>query len=242
MAANERNAGFIFLHRSLRDHWLWSDSTKFQWWVDILMECNHEDNRVSIGFEVFDCKRGQSVKSLETWGKRWKVDLSTVRRFFRLCEKDSMIIRENLQKTTRITVCNYDFYNDLQQLKQRQSNGKAIAAQPRSNSDAIQTKNDLKNEERNIGAFAPGYKKMTEKEFYDAIAVFKNDYPKDLLREFYDYWREAAPDGRMLFQLKKTWDLKLRLKRWQRNNLPGMKKKTEQPGQQAAPLEKMQTL
>lgn len=238
MAASERNAGFIFLHRSLRDHWLWSDPLKFQWWVDILMECNHEDNRVSIGYEVFECKRGQSVKSLETWGKRWRVDISTVRRFFSLCEKDSMINRENLQKTTRITVCNYDFYNDLQQLKQTRSNGKATSGQSPDNSDAIQTKNDLKNEERSIGAVAPSFKTMTEKEFYDAIAKFKDQYPKDLLRDFYDYWREPSPSGKMLFQLKKTWDLNLRLKRWKRQEFR-TKKQPDNNGPMSAPLERV---
>jgi hypothetical protein len=242
MASNDRNSGFILLHRRLRDHWLWADPIKLKWWLDILMECNHEDKKVSIGFQLIDCKRGQSVNSLLTWAKRWRVNKDTVRRYFDMLKNDAMISTENVQKTTRLTVCNYDQYNDIKHdgaLKSRSSRADLATT---ANSDTSQTKNELKNEERSIGAFAPGYKKMTEKEFYDAIAVFKNDYPKDLLREFYDYWREAAPDGRMLFQLKKTWDLNLRLKRWQRNNLPGMKKKTEQPGQQAAPLEKMQTL
>lgn len=156
--ALEKNAGFILLHRSLREHWLWKDPVKFQWWVDILMECNHEDNQVLIKFELIDCKRGQTINSLLTWSKRWRVDVSTVRRYLYLCESDNMIVIENVQKTTRITVCNYDYYNSYQQIKQSSNNGKAnVEHTPKqfsSNPDAIQTKNETKNE-RKKGADAP---------------------------------------------------------------------------------------
>lgn len=58
------------------------------------------------------------------------------------------------------------------------------------------------------------FKKMTEKEFYDAIALKTSEYPKTVLRDFFEYWKEADGSGKMRFQLGKTWDLNLRLKRW----------------------------
>lgn len=159
------------------------------------MECNHEDNRVSLGFEVFDCKRGQSMKSLETWGKRWRVDISTVRRFFRLCEKDSMIVRENLQKTTRITVCNYDFYNDFQQLKQSRSNGKANATQFASNSDAIQTKNDLKNDLKNEeGVVVPQPDPDLKKEYRELETALTGKDTKEVWTSVTGFIRDKSPE------------------------------------------------
>lgn len=213
---SSKNSGFILLHRRIRDHWIWKDSTKLLWWIDILMECNHEGKTVNIGFQLIDCERGQTVNSLLTWGKRWGVDISTVRRFFKLCENDHMIVTENLQKTTRLTVCNYDSYNDPKQPKQFQSNSKANAKQFQSNSDAIQTKNELKNEERRSVAPAKNFKELTEEDFYQVLATFKETFPKDMLRAFFEYWKEKSATGIMRFQLEKTWDTGLRLKTWQR--------------------------
>ena len=68
------------------------------------------DKIINIGYDLYDCKRGQSIQSLKTWGYNWNVSKDTVRNFFKLLEKDRMIILENLKKTTRLTVCNYDSY------------------------------------------------------------------------------------------------------------------------------------
>lgn len=115
-------SGYIKLYRSLRNHWIWNDAEKLKWWLDILLEVNHTGKKVNIGFELIDCKRGQSLKSRLEWAKRWRVDKSTVDRFFSLLKKDKMISTENLKKTIRLTVCKYDSYNDVRSAKQLQSN------------------------------------------------------------------------------------------------------------------------
>ena len=225
---SNKNSGFILVHRRIRDHWIWKDSKKLLWWIDILMECNHEGKTVNIGFQLIDCERGQTINSLLTWSKRWGVDISTVRRFFKLCENDQMIVTENLLKTTRLTVCNYDSYNDPKQAKQTQSNSKANVKQFGSNSDAIQTKNELKNEERKSGTLAKNFKELTEDEFYHAVAKFKEKYQKEMLRDFFEYWKEADPNGKMKFQLEKTWDTGGRLRTWKKRE-PFFAKKPQHP-------------
>lgn len=238
-----KNNGFILLHRRIRDHWIWKDSTKLLWWIDILMECNHEGRTVNIGFQLIDCERGQTINSLLTWSKRWGVDISTVRRFFKLCESDHMIVTENLQKTTRITVCNYDSYNDPKQAKQFQNNSEANAKQFQSNSDAIQTKNELKNEERKSGARAKkSFKEITEPEFYNSIAPFAKKYSKEMLRDFYEYWKEPTETGKMKFQLQKTWDTGGRLRTWKkREDLYG-KKPAQLPRVEQPPTPTLKTI
>lgn len=121
--------GFIKLYRSIRNHWIWEDAQKLKWWLDILMECNHEDKKANIGFELFECKRGQSLHSIMEWAKRWRVDKSTARRFLDLLEADGMIVTENLIKTTRLTVCNYGSYNDKQHAKQLADNSQTTRTQ-----------------------------------------------------------------------------------------------------------------
>jgi hypothetical protein len=109
------SGGFIKLYRSVNRHWVWDDPEKLKWWLDILMEVNYEPKKVLIGGQLIQCERGQVLYSLSTWAKRWRVDISKVRRFFYLLKSDGMIETENVGKTTRLTVCNYERYNDYKQ-------------------------------------------------------------------------------------------------------------------------------
>jgi hypothetical protein len=104
--------GFIKVFRSIRKHWLWKDSERLKWWIDILLEVNHSPQKVIIKGTLFDCDRGQSLQSLQTWAKAWRVSIKRVRTFFELLEKDQMIVTKSVGKTTRLTVCNYDTYNN----------------------------------------------------------------------------------------------------------------------------------
>jgi hypothetical protein len=105
--------GYICLFRSLRRHWIWKNEQKLKWWLDILLSANYKDNKVLIKGTLYDCKRGQCVKSTHTWAKEWRTTRNTVAAFLKLLKNDAMIELETLQNTTRITVCNYDSYNTM---------------------------------------------------------------------------------------------------------------------------------
>lgn len=127
--------GWIKLHRQIKDHWIWKSQNRFQWWIDVLLSVNHADSKVLIKGQLIECKRGQSVKSLETWAKDWNVTKKTVKDFFTLLQKDSMLVYEGLQITTRITVCNYDTYqievNAEKQKSKRKVNGAETLTTPK---------------------------------------------------------------------------------------------------------------
>lgn len=103
-------SGWIKLHRDITNHWIWKSQNRLYWWLDILLMVNHADSKVLIRGQLIECKRGQSVMSLGTWAKRWNVTKKTVKDFFELLQKDSMLVYDNIKITTRITVCNYDIY------------------------------------------------------------------------------------------------------------------------------------
>ena len=114
MKEDDKNGlGWISLHRKIKEHWIWKSDRRLKWWLDILLTVNHSDNRILVRGKLIDCKRGQSVKSLESWARDWNVTKGAVRDFFNLLKSDSMITSENLQNTTRITVCNYDYYQKI---------------------------------------------------------------------------------------------------------------------------------
>lgn len=199
--------GYIKIYRSLRNHWIWKDPEKLKWWLDILLEVNHKDQKVSIGFELFDCKRGQSLHSRLEWAKRWKVDKSTVQRFFKLLQDDNMITTENLRKTIRLTVCKYVSYNDDR-----------FAKQLRHVSDATQThsRSSTNNNDKNVNNDNNDNKREARaKDFYEELTVYLDTYKPDMLRAFYNYWTEGNKSGtKMRYELEKTWDTSRRLAIW----------------------------
>lgn len=87
-----------------------------------------------------------------------------------------------------------------------------------------------------------------EKIFYQSVATFKDQYPKEMLRAFFDHWRELNKSKtKMLWELNRTWDLKLRLIRWEQNESKFNKKNngkenkrtitdTSRPGTEYSPL------
>lgn len=118
--------GWISIHRAIQDNWIWKDANKLKWWLDILLTVNTSKAKVNIGNCVFDCNRGESLLSLQSWANRWSVSKDTARNFLKLLEKDKMIVLSTLHgvggvnshKTTRLTVCKYDSYQQSLHVKQ----------------------------------------------------------------------------------------------------------------------------
>lgn len=92
-----------------------SDAEYLRAWVVILFEVNHTSNKVMVKKKLINCDSGQSLNSIETWGRlfgNW--GRSKVNRFFDLLKSEEMITMENLKITSRLTVCNYSTYQDAQ--------------------------------------------------------------------------------------------------------------------------------
>jgi len=120
-------SGWIKIHRSITEHWLYSERrvySKLEAWYDLLLNVNYIDAKIIIKGKLYEVKRGQSILSLESWGKRWNWDKSKVRRFLNLLQKDSMIelVCDNI--TTQITICNYDNYQTEQNTNETQTKRK----------------------------------------------------------------------------------------------------------------------
>lgn len=206
-------SGWIKLHRSITDHWLYTEKrqfSKFEAWNDILLTVNFTSGKSIIKGKVILINRGESILSLESWGKRWSWNKSAVKRFFDLLKKDDMIELKNETVTTRLIVCNYDSY-------QSKENADETQVKRRRNADETQTKPIEEEEER-----------KEEKEnnienrklkFSKTLTPFLDTYGRDVLNSFYDYWTEPNKSNTKFRQeLEKTWSLKSRLERWIKNS------------------------
>ena len=121
-------SGWICLHRKLQENFLWRKARVFseaEAWIDILLtvQYSRETKEVMIGMTVLECGYGQSLKSIATWAARWTWTESKVRRFLNLLKDRRMIETENVRKSTRLTVCNFDTYNN----RRRQSEVKVTS-------------------------------------------------------------------------------------------------------------------
>ena len=197
--------GWIKIHRQLKDHWLWKSERRLKWWIDILLTVNHSDSKVMIKGNLIECKRGQSIRSLDTWAKDWNVSKGAVRDFFRLLQSDGMLLTESLQFTTRITICKYEDYqtelNVKETQKKRTKNGKETLSVPKQECKECKEgeeitktwRNDFKTYKDNC---ADSFKILsTDLDLKNKIESLypKMDFDKSLAKSFLGYW--STEDG-----------------------------------------------
>jgi hypothetical protein len=204
------NIGWVLIHRQIQDHWIWHDANKFKWWIDMLLTVNTKDARVPIGNEVFDCKRGQSLLSIQSWASRWHVSKDTARNFLTLLEKDKMIVRVSLGKTTRLTICNYECYQKPLHVK------KPAAVRTPDTNKEVDNENNINDVE--------SQRVFRENEFKKSLSKFikteKNPngkYSVETAKAFYENWSQwDLKINKMKFEKQDTWELSKRLSTWKR--------------------------
>jgi len=193
-------AGWIKIHRTITDNWVWQNSDYLKWWLDILIEVNHTPSKTLIKGTLYECLRGQKLYSLDTWAKRWGTNKSKSRRFLKMLEKDNMIVFKSETQTTRITVCKYDSYQSFENESEMQVKRKRNASET---------------QVKPIQEYKEEIKKRKE-EFKNSLRPFISlSYDKILMTEFFEYWGEHGDkDKKMRFEKEKSFSIERRLKTW----------------------------
>lgn len=105
--------GWIKINREIVNHWLWTDSERLKWWLDLLFLANWDDKKVLHDSHLFTLKRGQIIASVAFLCERWGKSKMTVLKFLQMLEGEEMIKREILYRQTPIiTICNYEKYQE----------------------------------------------------------------------------------------------------------------------------------
>ncbi len=170
--------GWICLHRKIQENFLWKEPRKFsrvEAWLDILMEAQHtKEENVMLGNYLLKCYRGQSLKSLDTWAKRWGWTKSATRRFLVLLKKCGQIDTANETITTRLTVCNYGTYNKRRNRSETQVNHSRNANEtpPAPDNKGNNEKNEKKRHHQHV-FLTDGELTKLEERFGKAIAAEK---------------------------------------------------------------------
>jgi hypothetical protein len=160
---------------------------------------NFTDAKAMIKGKLYDIKRGQSILSLESWGKRWNWDKSKVRRFMNALQSDSMIVLESDNITTRLTVCKYETYQS-----ERNANETPVKRKRNANehqTTPIKEREELKNEEQ---------KEENKRFIKPTIEDIKKEFPNFNAEHFYNYYES---NGWMVGR-NKMKDWKSTVKNW----------------------------
>ncbi|WP_050740606.1 conserved phage C-terminal domain-containing protein [Acetobacterium bakii] len=133
--------GWISLHRSIQDHWVWDEKPfdKRSAWIDILLMANHQDNKFLLGNQLVEVSAGSFITSDLKLMDRWGWGRSKVRSFLEVLEKDEMIIKKSDTKKTTIGVVKYkEFqgFKGIQSTTEKQpANNDQTAIKQQTNSD-----------------------------------------------------------------------------------------------------------
>ena len=200
--------GWIKLHRKLLN-WEWYDDLPtFRLFTHLLLSVNYEQKR----WRGIDIMPGQIVTGRKVLSEQTGISEMQVRTSLTKLKSTNEITIKTHNKFSVITIVSWlDYQQDNQQINQQITN-----KQPTNNQQITTTKErkNIRSKENNISKLS-----LTEREeiFKHDVASYTSKYPKELLREFYDYWTEPTRNKqKMRFELEKTWDTARRIANWAR--------------------------
>jgi DNA-binding transcriptional regulator YhcF (GntR family) len=206
--------GWIKLHRKIKGHWLFTERrtfTKFEAWIDLLLEVNHKDNKFMLGSELVEVKRGQTITSIRQLCERWNWSNSKVTKFLKMLESDGMLSVKSDTKKTLITIDNYDIYQvqETEETTQERQLSDTQATQKHTNKNEKNVKNEKKNK------------------YADFVSMTQSDYEK-LLEQFGEQGTKDRIDNLNLYKGSKGAKYKndyLTILAWERKNTKQQKSK-----------------
>lgn len=105
--------GWIKLHRSLQEHWIWNENEPFDKrsaWIDLLMMANFTDFKVMRNGKLMQRERGEVNTSILYLTERWKWSRAKVKRFLKTLESDGMVTTNSTTDGTTVTIEKYGFF------------------------------------------------------------------------------------------------------------------------------------
>lgn len=227
-------SGFISIHRQILDSEIFASEKGLKIWIWLLLKARHSDGFVPVtvgnGQQIITLKKGQLLFGRYKAEEELNINGSTIYKWMKHLEEKEMIKLESNSHFTVVSIVKWVLYqensNSKKTAKEQHGNNRVTAAQQHGNTNNnVNTVNNVNNENNDLTPAQPGlfkektFKQWDEKEFMNDVARFTEKYEKPLLREFFDFWKEKSPAGKMRFQLQKTWETKLRLQTWKRNKL-----------------------
>lgn len=114
--------GWVKLHRSITENWIWDNPQYLKWWLDLILMANHKERKILFNDSIRTVGIGERVTSEQKLSERWGVSRNTVRKFLNLLVKDDMIsLKKSRQTGTTYKINNYNVYQAFSEEKKHQT-------------------------------------------------------------------------------------------------------------------------
>lgn len=213
--------GWIALHRSIREHWIYQEDrtfSKYEAWLDLLMDVNHQKKKFMFDGQLIDVERGQKITSIRQLCERWNWSNTKVNKFLSLLESDGMLIKKSDAKKTVITIVNYDFY-------QGEENEKTTPKRQRNVTETSEkhTNNNVNNDNNVNNIVVVVEEPQNVVQAYEQVFGMANSF----MIENLDYWSKDLSPELVIAALKESaegnaYSFKYTesiLRTWEKNNV-----------------------
>jgi biotin operon repressor len=211
-------AGFVKLHRSLKD-WEWyGDEAATRLFIHLLLEVNWKPGR----WRGVDIPPGSMVTSLEKLAARLGWDRSKLRRTLNKLKSTGEVNIKTTNHWTLVTVDNWAKYQDDDQQSDQPKSQPPTNHRPTTDRPP-NTIEEGKKERREEGKKSlAGKPPKRDIDWLKAECRAVVDADPTVLVEserkgFFDYWTEPSASGRLRFQAEGFFDVRRRMQTWQRN-------------------------
>lgn len=193
--------GFIKLKRNILE-WEWyQDANTTRLMIHLLLKSNFKTKSWQ-GNVIYP---GELITSLESLSTELNLSVGMIRNSLKKLKSGKYIATKTTNKFTMIRVLKSVVYDEVSNLNSKQTDGPITNEQQSSNNQATTT-NKVKNELETL---------KRKEVFKKQIFQFQNQFPKEKLESFFNYWsEECRQTGRLKFEDEKFWNLESRISNW----------------------------
>lgn len=206
--------GWVQLHRKFID-WEWyTDTNTKVLFIHCLLKANHKDAK----WRGHTIKRGQFLSSLNHLSQDTGLSVRNIRTSLKHLESTGDVTREATSQVTKLTICNYDTYNNFKPSTDKPTDKQATSDRQASDKRVTTNNNDNnKNNNKTIEERAKEFKKLTKDKWND---LGGENYLRSVeAQKFFEYWTECGDnDKKMRFEKQSSFGIGRRLGTWKANN------------------------
>jgi hypothetical protein len=189
----------------------------------------------NISYESFELQGAFISVCAEYWNRNNDLTIDEAKLRLRNATIVEILIEKNYLKTkkNKIVICFLDKERkeiESKRLKLSESGrkgglSKAKASLKQGSSIKEEDKEEEKDNKKNPVSFD-----NRKKSFANSLALYLGVYGKEMIREFYEYWTEHGEhDKKMRFEKQSSFNIELRLRRWNKNVQERNKQKVNLP-------------
>lgn len=198
---NNIDKGFIKLKRTILE-WEWyQDANTTRLMIHLLLKSNFKTKN----WQGNVISPGELITSLDNLSNELKLSVGMIRNSLKKLKNGKYIATKTTNKFTMIKLLKSSIYDEVNNTSSKQ-NYIITANEKQTSSIPTTTTNKVKNE----------LETLEKKEiFKKQIFQFQNQFPKEKLESFYNYWsEECRQTGRLKFEDEKFWNLGARISNW----------------------------